>query len=802
MKLFLITFIYSCISIICFAQHPGTVTIKGMVRDSATHKPVDYASISLIAQNNNPVKATYTLANGAFKLTAPSQASYNLTISFIGFRKKTIDINAAEHDQDLGMIDLVPDQKQLKEVNVKSYRPLVKQEADRISYDLQADPESKASTVLDMLRKVPYITVDADQQIKLKGNSDYKIYINNKPSGMISNNPVAVLKSMPASTIQRIEVITNPSSKYDAEGVSGIINIITVKKRFDGYNGSININESFPAGGPGAGGSLNVKAGKLGISLYTGGGLSNTPEVANSYNRNATGAIKSNLNQNGTLANNSRNGYLGTELSYEADSLNLISLQFNTSGNHNHTKDNRISALYQDAGLTQGYHLFNDGIQTGSGADISLNYQLGSKKDKNRLLTLSAQYSNYNNSQNNAIGFDNRFQFTNPDYRQYNKGTTKEKTLQADYIYPLKKLTIEAGAKAIFRDNSSDFTTDTLQAQSGNYVRNNALNDSYSNKQTITALYNTYRYSSKSLNVSGGLRLEHTNTDIDFTSTATTIHQNYFNLVPNVSFNKDFKTSSVNFGYSMRINRPGINRLNPFVDRSNPNVESSGNPDLKASSINSINIGYNTQTKLAVTAGMNYIFVNNLALQVWTFDPTTNITKITYENLGKGGGVTGNLNLRYPVSDHIRTSFNGNASYVSLQGTSNGQFIKNARLSLDFYGSVAYKIKDDFQPYVNLQYSGPNQTSLQGHTNRLFSVSVGTSKDLIKNKLSLSAYVNNPFTKMRNKQTFTEGPGFTETTTREEYFRSVRVSLNYNFGKLKDRIRKTEKGIKNDDLDN
>ncbi len=165
----------------------------------------------------------------------------------------------------------------------------MKQEVDRISYDLQADPESKVFSVLDMMRKVPLLSLDADNNILLKGNSDFKILINGKPSSMVERNYKEILRTMPASSIERIEVITTPPAKYDAEGLAGIINIITNKKLDNGYNGSLNFSERFPNGGPGFGGSFSAKFGKIGMSAFGGASIFKSPQIINSTSRNTFG---------------------------------------------------------------------------------------------------------------------------------------------------------------------------------------------------------------------------------------------------------------------------------------------------------------------------------------------------------------------------------------------------------------------------------------------------------------------------------------------------------------------------------
>jgi ferric enterobactin receptor len=688
----------------------------------------------------------------------------------------------------------------LKEVSIKSNKQIIKRKADRIIYDLQADPESRGKNVLEMMRKIPYISVDADDNISLKGNASYKVFINGKPSTMLDNNLKAILRSMPASTIQSIEVITIPPSKYDAEGLAGIINIITVKKIDDGYNGNLNVNENFPAGGPGGGGSFTVKDGKFGISGYGGASVYNSPETSNATTRTATGATPSDLIQNGSSKSNDKNAYLGTELSYEIDSLNLISGQFNAYGNRSNGSSNQASQLTNAGVLLQGYDLDNSNNGNGGGMDASLNYQLGFKADKNRLLTFSYRYSRYDNSQHSNIDVFDTVNFPTPDYKQYDHQQSSEQTIQLDYVHPVKKLNIEAGLKGIFRDNRSNFQYSSLNTD-GQYELNPVFSDAYNNTQDVFGAYNSYELNLKTWSFHGGVRIENTLINADFLSTGSLVKQDYFNVIPTIAINKTLADkSSLSFGFFQRIRRPSIERLNPFVDRSNPDVEITGNPNLRPNLMNEIDAGYSLNKKVSLNIGLAYNFMKNLDLQEATFTPATNVTLFTYQNIGKASGLTTNINISYPVTKQYNTSLNANMLFLNLSGVVDGVLLQNYHTLLFLQYNNGYSFSDGWRLNADLNVIGKNPTSLQGTRNGNVSTSFGVNRELIKNKLNFSAGINNPLTKFRNNITYTYGPGFFQTSTNQEYFRSVRLSLNYSFGGLKDGIKKSKNGIRNDDV--
>ncbi|HTH81698.1 MAG TPA: outer membrane beta-barrel family protein [Mucilaginibacter sp.] len=780
------------------AQTPAG-QVSGTVTDSVTRKAPDFITV-ILKTGTTPVKSMITKADGTFAFTGLKPLKYTLTLSAIGYQTKSIaaDLSGASQNINLGTIPVSGRLKQLKEVAIVADKPLIKQEVDRISYDLQADPESKGSNVLQMLRKLPYVSLDADENILLKGNSSYKILINGKPSSMVERNPRDILRSIPASTIQRIEVITTPPAKYDAEGLGGIINIITNKKIDNGYNGTVNLNGRYH-GGPGVGSSFTFKEGKLGVSAFGGGSIYNSPLTNNTNTRNTTGTDPTSLVQQGNGSTDGRSGYFGTELSYEIDSLNLISGQFNINGDRSTGSGYQNSLLTGMGGVLQGY---NSGVAnrgTGKGLDASLNYQLGFKANKSQLLTFSYRYTNYSNLNIADVCFTDRVNYPTADYDQTNHAVSSEQTFQIDYVQPFKKVNMEAGVKAILRDNNSDFQYSSLNANGGFDV-DPTLSNSFLSSQDIYSLYNTWQYVGKGWGVKAGLRIEQTVTDADFLSTASTVHQNYFNIFPSFAFNKDFKDrSGINLGFTQRVKRPSINKLNPFVDRSNPNFQSSGNPALRPVVLNDIQLAYHVNKKASVNIGFAYDFVHNLDLQISSFDPNTNITYTTYQNQGKANGLGSFLNINYPITKQWNISLNARMMRFWLTGFVNGVLQESDFYTASSYTSTSYKLDKGWRLNAALSINGRNPTGLQGSTNGFTSTSFGVNKELVKNKLNFSASVNNPFAQYRYSRTDTHGIDFTQSMNSQVYFRSFSASLNYNFGKLKEGVKKTKRGINNDD---
>lgn len=783
-------------------QQQTRYTITGKII-GPDQRPVEFATVRITNTGDQKIIST-TLADtaGKFNLTVYEKGDYLLNISSMKADSLTERITVRDQTT-IQLADLVlyASVKQLKNVTVTAKRPLITQEADRIVYDLQADPQSKLNSVLDMMRKVPYLSLDGQENILLKGSSGYRIFINGKPSAMVEKNPKDVLRSIPASTIKSIEVITTPPSKYDAEGLAGIINIITNKEIGNGYHGALNVSEKGPVGGLGAGGSFTFKEGDFGLSAIAGISRNNVPQTVGETNRTTTGTSPTTLQQQNTDADRGNTAYAGLELSYELDSLQLISGQLNWSNNESTGLTTQRSVL--SGADIQRYRLSNNKGSEAAGLDAALNYQLGFKANKDQLLTLSYRYMKSNNSLFNHIDLFDQFNDDHPDYRQLNEESLEEQTIQADYVQPLKNLTIETGLKGIFRTNKSDFQYHNQNPLTGAFEKDQANSNLFNNSQDVLAVYNSYNYKTAAWQFKAGVRAEQTIIKGLYSGSSAQLQQRYLNVVPAVVANRKFDArSSLSVSFSKRIQRPAIAQLNPFVDRSNPNFERSGNPDLRPITSNALQISYLKSSKSTFNVALGYLYFNRVINAFSSYDPATNVTFTRYENYGKGRVFKINIYLRYPIYDNWDVVFNSDLRHVTFYGVVDNITVKNTGVDLYIFGSSGYRFEKGWRANLDITYRKGGILLPLGRTNGFTASTFSVNKDIVANKLTLSAAVSNPFTKFRyiNEEVF--GPNFLQTSSNQSYHRRFTVSLNYRFGRLKDEIKRNKRGIKNDDLSN
>ncbi len=799
MKAFLFLLLFISISFLSAAQNaPINLTVKGIAIDSVSKQPLGYVTVALQdAKTNMPVKSNLTKDDGSFELKAPAGKSYTLVLAFVGYQSKILPITGANNAIDVGKIIMQASTSQLKDVVITAVKPLMTQEVDRISYNVAADPESKSVTALDMMRKVPLLTVDANDNIQLKGSGNYKILINGKESALLAKNPSDVLRSMPGTNIVKIEVITTPPAKYDAEGLAGIINIITTKNIDEGYNIGINTRYN-TAWGPGVNLNGTVKQGKFGFSGYAGAGRQNT--TVTPYNGTETFfSDHSVLSQSGINSYNGNYKYANGDFSYEIDSLNLLTASVDYETDKNGQISNELTQTRLNNAITQQYYQNDLANSHYQGFDASLNYQLGFKKSKDQLLTLSYKYSYSPNIQITNNRFSDTINYPQSNYNQYNNAGTREHTIQVDYAQPLnKKFSIEAGAKAILRNDFSDFQSDTLNNTSNEFELDPTQSNNFTYHQNIYSLYNSYQLKLTKWTAKAGLRLEETTVGADFSSVDTTLKTNYTNLIPSISIQRSLtSTSSINFGFTERIQRPDIYQLNPFVNRSNPQFITQGNPDLKPELNHVFELNYSSFSKGSINLGLSYSFSNNSIQNVSNLTGD-NVTYSTYENLGSNSSLGLNINTNYPITTKLSLSINGLINRVWLKGVYDGSLDKNTGYVGNMFTNISYKFDDGYRIGTNTGYFSGN-VNLQGTTSYFIFNSYVFSKDLLKKNATISFVANNPWSKFWIGNSYTRTTDFYQENNNYNTYRTFAIRLSYKFGKLNGDIKKNQHGINNDD---
>lgn len=804
--------------------------VKGILLDSLTQEGEPYATIKIV-KKEAPAKALKMLVTdmkGQFQEKVPGTGNFVMTITSVGRTPivKDFSVKAGEKLVDFGTLYIVDASNELGQVEIVAQKPLVKADIDKIEYNVQDDPDAQSNSVLEMLRKVPLVTVDGEDNIQVNGSSSFKVYVNGKPNNMMSNNPTEVLKSMPANSIKHIEVITNPGPKYDAEGVGGILNIVTVGSGLEGYTATFSANVSNRGAGGGAFGT--IKSGKLTVSArynynynyndqprnYSSGSQHVTPEAVteNSSNLDYDGSNKGHGSfQSGSM-----------EASYEIDTLRLVTMSFGLwgGGNKSNGSTDYIATFPENinAAPIYSYSAFNRSKSSWYSIDGGIDYQRLFKV-KDRMLTFSYKINTRPQTSDSYTEYeiDNGY---NPDWadylnrlkNQHNDGeqNTTEHTFQADYTTPIGKLhTLEAGAKYILRNNSSE--DDRFDADdTGKYEYNKDQSSHYKHLNDIIAAYLGYGLKVKRLSGRLGLRYEHTIQDVKYlVGRGEDFTKNFDDVVPSASIGyKLTDMSNLRLGYNMRIYRPGIWSLNPYLNDTDPSYISQGNPKLDSEKSHAFNLSYSNFTqKFNINISARYSFTNNSIENVTRLMPDTEIEGLknptgkdvlysTYANIGKTryASVNGYVNWNATPRTRIYMNMSGNYSY--LEGS---EGMRNDGWSLFAYGGAQQTLPHDWRISLNVFGQTP-WIMLQGKGSSFFDYGLSVNKSFLDKRLTLSAFASNFFKKYMNQSSTTEGSGFVRESNYKYSRQRFGVSVSYRIGELKASVKKAARTISNDDV--
>lgn len=805
-------------------QHSYTIT--GVVADSVTHEGEPYATLTIARADSaaKPVKQALTDIKGRFSISSNGTGSYLLMVRSMGRKpmQRAYTVDATTRTIDLGTLLLQDGGNQLETVEVVAYKPLVKADVDKIAYSVEDDPEANTNTVIEMLKKVPMVTVDGQDNIRVNGNSSFKIYVNGKPNNMMTKNPKEVLKSMPASSIKKIEVITNPGPKYDAEGVGGILNIVTEGKGPEGYNATFSgrANNSSYGGGLYA----TVKQGKLTMSVNYNASSNHSPKGYTYSDRSqigTDGTVTSSTVADGYTKGHSQWQGGDVEASYEIDTLRLITGSFSLSKftSKRDALNTAFSTVPATGQLLYGYRSPSHSKENWDDYSASLDYQR-SFSVKDRLLTLSYRLESSPSTSDSRYLYTHReaaddwqtFIDRMRDQRMDGDENTMEHTFQIDYTTPFAKHhTWEAGVKYILRRNKSDNDRYNLGTGDKDETYDSDNSSHYRHHNDILAAYTGYGLTLDKWSARLGLRYEHTLQKVEYLlGRGTNFHKNFDDLVPSARLGYKFSdATNLSLGYKMRINRPGIWYLNPYLDDRIPDAISQGNPNLDTEKSHAVDLQFSSyNSKLTYTLTGTYRFVNN---SIESVDRLVNDRDI--EGLPNPTG-----------KDVIYSSYAniGHIQYAGLMAYANWTPITNTRITLN--GSVGYSHMSDGQSLRNhgwctnidasLQqtfaktwifnasyYVQTPQPTLQGKDARYQWYNFSLSKSFMDKRLTLTAYIINPFGKRYFcYRSETVADNFRTTASSSWCQLYYGVSVSFRIGKLKASVKHTERTVENNDV--
>ena len=692
--------------------------------------------------------------------------------------------------------DSVTWSKDLEGVTVVHQKRLVKMEADKMTYKVSEDEDAKSNTVLDMLRKVPMVTVDGQDNITVNGSSSFKVYVDGMPNVMFSSNPSMVFKSMPASMVKNIEVITNPGAKYDAEGAGGVLNIIMNKQ-----------NPMAAQSMNGMNGTVRASAGnrQLGGSVFVNGQqdkLTYSANVMTSYNKpgNTTTEMEQ-LQDNGmsqvmTSDNDVKTPFtMGSlTLGYQIDSMSVINATASLNSLSMKSQGTSMTTM-GGAGSNFGYGSTTDMKNSRTSFSGSVDYQRFFNQEHTHSLALTYQlnYSPATTKMTNDFLTPSGVLDLTDRYSE-NKDKTTNHIFQLDYTLPIATgQTLSLGSKLQLHDATSD---------SKYYLENvydASSSSEYEFKNSILAGYGEYSGRWNDFSAKAGLRYEYTWQDVEYRlGNGHDFSTSYGSLVPTASLSYTLGGSS-NLGmtYNMRISRPGISYLNPYVDKTNPIALTYGNPDLDVEKAHNVSLVYNLFTPtLMLNLNLHHNFTDN-AISQYSFYDSQNLLNTTYGNVVKSHQTGVNAYVNYLLTPNTRLFLNGGLNYIDLRSNalaqSNSGWTGNAMMGVQ--QTLPWDLK-----LSAFAITSTKSYTLQGWTGGFNLLTASLSKSLLNDKLNLSISGLTGLNKggKLNIDTESRGKDFTSHTSIKVPIYGVTFTVSYTFGNSKMMSKQYTSRVQND----
>ncbi|MDX1942499.1 MAG: TonB-dependent receptor [Saprospiraceae bacterium] len=781
-----------------------TGKISGTLVDSTTNTPVEFATVVVVnPSTGKQLDGGITDDKGEFKLPDVRLGTYELHFSFLGYQNKVIsgiELTPEKPDFEAGRVFITPEGVTLNEVQVTGQAAVVENRIDKLVYNADKDVTSMGGDASNVLQKVPLLSVDSEGNVSLRGSSNIQILINGKPSTIFSTNAADALKTIPADQIKSVEVITNPTAKFDGEGSGGIINIITKKKNAEGFTGSINAT----VGNRSNRGSLNLNLtrGRFGLNFSGNGWYGPSRPSYNDYLRiDQVDGQERTLEQHGDgeSENFGPRGNLG--MFYDINAYNNISSSIGFRG-FGRNSESVTDAIYLDPtlNLNQDYTRTSSVRSFNSGFDWNTDYKRTFKKPDQEF-TLGFQLDmDFSDSENAFDQAGNDVSLLQKNINQ-NLGINSEITLQADYAHPISKaIKLETGAKSILRQIDSDFSYDEFDFTTNQYIRNSGASDVFYYDQNVYAGYLSFNIKlGKKYGMVVGSRYEHTEIGGDYDFNETTFSNSYGNFLPSLILSHNLNQfSSIKLSYNQRIRRPGLNFVNPYVNLSDPRDVTVGNPELLPEVTNQFEVNYGTYVKGIVVNTSVFYRLTNDNIESFLEIGEDGISRNTFRNIGQSESIGASMFSSVNIKDKLTLRGSATVSTYNVEGIVNGEDL--SRTSVVWNGNLngTLTLKKGFKIEAFGFYNSPRQ-SIQGSRASYSMFSFGLLKEFSK-QFTMGLNISQPFQEYRKFKNTSEGTNFFQESTNGFADRSIGLNITYRFGKLEFKDRNNGKGERNNDL--
>ncbi|MFV0540594.1 MAG: TonB-dependent receptor domain-containing protein [Aestuariibaculum sp.] len=772
-------------------ENPSTkkVVISGTIIDKDTKQPLEYATVAFFSKEENKiVDGGITDFDGKFSIQI-SNGTYDISIEYISYKKITLFNKKLEKDVTLGVISLEEDLEALDEVEIIAEKTTVDIKLDKKIYNVGSDLTVRGASVSDVLDNVPSVSVDVEGNVSLRGNDNVRILINGKPSGLVGLNSTDALRQLPAESIERVEVITSPSARYDAEGTGGILNIILRRSKLQGFNGAVTLNTGYPARA-GISGNINYRTGNINIFNTTSYDYRESPGQSVTKTEYFNGSNPSTfLNEYREFDRNGKGFTTNTGIEwYITNSASLTTSVVYSNRPSDRVATNNIYELDIDGNLIKESFRRDPESEDDKSIQYSVNFDKQFGDNSEHKLTFDFQIENTE---------EDEFSMITQDGSDAERVQTIENQnnilLQTDYVLPIGEVSqFEMGYRGSFNELDTDYTLEYYD--NGDYILDTDVSNNLIYREYVNAAYTQFGSKiKKKFSYLLGLRLEDTRITIDQATSGDFERKNYLGLFPTINLGYEInEDQSLLFGYNRRISRPRSRFINPFPSRSSATNIFQGNPDINPSYSNKVDLGYLTKIgKLTLNSSIYY----EHATDVFTF-----IAEDTGETTSIGGTEVAIIR-RNPINlaTNDRTGFEFTLTYrPTNKWNVNGNFNLFHSKTKGFYNNIdygaenlswfarlnnKYTLPGEIDWQTRLFYAGPREDA-QNKSKGEFGMDLAFSRDLFKEKASLAFNINDVFNS-RKRRTESTTDTFVSDSEFQWRKRSFTLSFTYRFNQKK-----------------
>ena len=781
----------------------NSIIISGKVIDFKSKQPLEYATIIIKNTVTKEISGGVTNLDGIFSIEIP-KATYAIDIAFISFQSVKFPKENIISDKDLGVIKLSEATNGLDEIVIVAEKTTVDIRLDKKIFNIGKDLSIRGGNASDVLGNVPSVQVSVEGTVSLRGNENVTILIDGRPSALVGMNGAEALRQIPAEAIEKVEVITSPSARYDAEGTAGILNIILRKNKLIGFNGSLQLDLGFPAR-VGTAFNANWRTEKWNLFTNTGFRYNETPGNAFSDSD-----FLSNTAQNAKVIENRNFGRLGRSIFtsfgaeyYLTENSSIIGNIVFNGGNDDDVNTNKIDRFNVLGDLNEATFRTESESESEQRIQYTLDY-VNNFDNNGKKLSINGQYSSeIEDILNDITEIDTQVNLLNDLEQVLENQNENSGLLQIDYVNPVgENIQYEAGYRGNYRDIFNSFYLAEREdfENNGPLIPDTGLNNSFNYEELINAAYVQYGQKFNRISLLVGLRYEHTSLEIVQEISTTKNKINYGKLFPTINLGFEFKDGeNITLGYNRRIRRPRGRSLNPFPSRSSESNVYSGNIDLNPVITDAIDLGYLKRwDKFTLSTSLYYNISNDNweRIQEDTGMLTDNgdpITKRFPINLSTQERTGLELTLNYKPFKvwNINSDFNvydvtskGDYTNTSTNVTQNFDF-KNTSYFIRLNQKITLPSAVDLQ--INTNYSGPSENA-QTKSKGVFSLNIAASKDLFNEKASLSLNFSDVFnTRISQRKTII--PDFLEQYSEFQWREpQLRISFVYRFNQKKKKV--------------